>query len=281
MEKLSPLLEAGELPAYLNSPGVIIADARAGKDARQQYLAGHLPRALFIDLETQLAAHTDDASKGGRHPLPAPADFATELGRIGISADDHVIIYDDKFGSNAAARFWWMLRSLGHQKVQVLNGGLQAAQKAGVQLDKGEVDAREPVQYKSAGGWRLPVTDLDEVRAASESGEGMIIDVRDSERFKGNTEPIDPIAGHIPGAVNIPFMDNLEADGTFRSSSDLRNKYLEAFNQPAEEIMIHCGSGVTACHSLLAMDYAGLPLPKLYVGSWGEWCRNPLPVGKS
>lgn len=281
METISPIIEAKDLATIIDRTDVILVDARAGKEARQQYIKGHLPGAIFIDLETQLAEHTDDASKGGRHPLPQPSVFTAELGRIGIGRDSHVIIYDDKSGSNAAARFWWMLRAVGHERVQVLNGGLQAAVREGLDVVEGEPVPREARTYPTVEEWQLPLADLQVVKAASESGDGMIVDVRDSERYKGNTEPIDPVAGHIPGAVNIPFVDNLDGEGKFREPSDLRNKYLEALSQPAEKVMIHCGSGVTACHSILAMDYAGLPLPKLYIGSWGEWCRNELPVARS
>lgn len=269
--KLSPIVEPTSLMALSGSENLILIDASAGSKAR--YDEKHLAGALYINLETDLAK-IGDFSIGGRHPLPSPEHFAEVLGQFGIDASSHVIIYDDKNGGNAAARFWWMLKAVGHEKVQVLNGGFQAAVDAGY-----PTDAEEPIVERKApypvSNWQLALADIDEVEKASKTGNQVIVDVRDANRFAGLTEPIDLIAGHIPGAINIPYTENLDAKGFFLPKEGLKEKYLTALaGIEPENIIVHCGSGVTACHMLLAMDYAGLAIPKLYVGSWSEWSRK-------
>jgi len=270
MQKISPIIQPTDL-INLNADEFVLIDASAGSKAR--YDENHLAGALYIDLNTDLANIKDFAS-GGRHPLPTITHFAEVLGEFAIAKDTHVIIYDDKNGGNAAARFWWMLSAIGHEKVQVLNGGFDAAIKAGFPTNslKPQVESRKPYPVN---GWQLAVADMDEVESASKTGNQTIVDVRDANRYAGLTEPIDLIAGHIPGALNIPFTENLDENGLFLSPAVLKEKYVKALaDLKPENVIVHCGSGVTACHMLLAMDYAGLELPKLYVGSWSEWSRN-------
>jgi 3-mercaptopyruvate sulfurtransferase SseA len=221
-----------------------------------------------------LAAVEKNPANGGRHPLPSLENFGEVLSKLGISHQSHIIIYDDKSGSNAAARFWWMLKSIGHQKVQVLNGGLQAAIKIGFETSS-DVETFKITEKYPISKWNLAFADIEEVERARNNSQNIIIDVRDKNRFDGVTEPLDLIAGHIPGAINIPFSENLNEDGFYKSAEDLAKKYTEILgNTKPENVIVHCGSGVTACHTLLAMDYAGIEIPKLYVGSWSEWSRN-------
>jgi thiosulfate/3-mercaptopyruvate sulfurtransferase len=255
----------------LHPSDFILIDASAGSKAR--YDEKHLAGAAYIDLDRDLADIKSDAANGGRHPLPAPAKFGEVLGRLGIDSESYVVIYDDKNGSNAAARLWWMLKAVGHEKVKVLDGGFQAALEAGFPTDANlpvpNVKASYPV-----GSWQLPLIGMNDVETAGKNGQ-LIIDVRSRERFDGLTEPIDLIAGHIPGATNIPFTENLDEKGFFLAPAVLREKYNTAMADIGPtKVTVHCGSGVTACHTLLAMDYAGLPMPNLYVGSWSEWSRN-------
>jgi thiosulfate/3-mercaptopyruvate sulfurtransferase len=273
----TPLISVAELLALKGQPSVLVCDASAGPNAKANYEALHLEGAIYVDPETQLATPAD-ASKGGRHPLPTLEKFSSILGSLGITPVTHVVIYDDKQAGNAAARFWWMLKAIGHEKVQVLNGGLQSAKAAGYPMSstKEKVTPKSPYPVTE---WKLPRVNLDEVKAASEKGDQIIVDVRSSERFDGITEPIDLIAGHIPGAINIPFTNNLNTKGEYLSPTELKEKYAQAFEgKNANEIILHCGSGITACHTLLAMNAAGLEIPKLYVGSWSEWSRNELPM---
>ncbi|MCV9928080.1 sulfurtransferase [Flavobacterium sp. LS1R49] len=276
-KQISPVINAEDLIALQKSE-IIIIDARAGINAKENYTTTHLQDARYVDLNFDLATVPTDAANGGRHPLPSPEKFSRILSKLGITPSSHVIIYDDKNGSNAAARFWWMLRAIGHEKVQVINGGLQAAVKAGFPVSSGIETFAEAESYPIAI-WRLSQADITEIDKASNDSDTIIIDVRDKDRFDGLTEPIDLIAGHIPGATNIPFTSNLNEDGTYLSPSVLKAKYQDIIgNTKTENVIVHCGSGVTACHTLLAMDYAGLPIPKLYVGSWSEWSRNNRPM---
>lgn len=270
MQKISPIIQPTEL-INLKVDQYVLIDASAGSKAR--FDENHLAGALYIDLNTDLADIKDFAI-GGRHPLPTLNHFAETLGKFGIEPDSHVIIYDDKNGGNAAARFWWMLKAIGHEKVQVLNGGFNAAIKAGFPTN----NLKQKVEIKNLypfSLWHLATADINEVETASKTSNQTIVDVRDANRYAGLTEPIDLIAGHIPGAINIPFTENLDENGSFLAPEILKEKYEKALTGlKSENIIVHCGSGVTACHMLLAMDYAELAIPKLYVGSWSEWSRN-------
>ena len=270
--KFSPILNPEELIQLKHSSEIVLIDARAGINAEENYRSKHLKGARYVDLNRDLAT-VDNPANGGRHPLPSLEKFSEVLSKLGIAPKSHVIIYDDKNGSNAAARFWWMLRAIGHEKVQVLNGGLQEAIKAGFPVSS-ETEDFTPTNYK-VSGWKLAVADIDEVEKARNNSDNIVIDVRDKNRFDGLTEPLDLIAGHIPGAINVPFSENLKDDGFYKSAEELNEKYNAILGgTKPENVIVHCGSGVTACHTLLAMDYAGIEIPKLYVGSWSEWSRN-------
>lgn len=276
MQNLSPIIEVDELMQISENQNLRIFDVRTGSNAKENYIKKHLEYSVFVDLNSDLA-EIDDPKNGGRHPLPKFEDFVKKLGTLGIDNNSHVVIYDDKNGANAAARFWWMLRAVGHKKVQVLNGGLPVAQNQNYPLSSVEEYYPETKYISDYQDWQLPQVWIDDVKKASEDSDSMIVDVRESQRFDGIMEPIDLVAGHIPNAQNFPFIDNLDEKGLFKSPEVLRNLYSELFdNYEKSKIIFHCGSGVTACHSLLALDYAGFDIPNLYVGSWSEWSRNEL-----
>lgn len=276
MQNLSPIIEVDELMQISENQNLRIFDVRTGSNAKENYIKKHLEYSVFVDLNSDLA-EIDDPKNGGRHPLPKFEDFVKKLGTLGIDENSHVVIYDDKNGANAAARFWWMLRAVGHKKVQVLNGGLPVAQNQNYPLSSVEEYYPETKYISDYQDWQLPQVWIDDVKKASQDSDSMIVDVRESQRFDGIMEPIDLVAGHIPNAQNFPFIDNLDEKGLFKSPEVLRNLYSELFdNYEKSKIIFHCGSGVTACHSLLALDYAGFDIPNLYVGSWSEWSRNEI-----
>ncbi len=274
---ISPLLDAKDLLNLQHNEDLILIDASFGAVAKENYDQNHLKGAFYIDLNSQLSSIKDPA-KGGRHPLPVTQLFSETLTSFGITPNSHVVIYDDKNGANSASRLWWMLKAIGHQKVQVLNGNMRSAIDLGFPSSSNQEKPKktEPYILKK---WNLPIATIKEVEKASESKDHLIIDVREKSRFLGENEPIDLIAGHIPNAINIPFQENLNQEGFFLPSSELKKKY-EAYTKgiEPENVIIHCGSGVTACHTILAFAYAGLTIPKLYVGSWSEWSRNNKPM---
>ena len=278
----SPIIDIDDLKKIYKNSDLLIFDVSNGKDAKSNYEKEHLEGSYFIDLNSQLAEIKSDLSKGGRHPLPEVLIFGKILSELGIRKDTHIIIYDDKNGANAAARFWWMMKSVGHKKVQVLNGGMQEAKKNNFPLSsKPEVPKKTSTPYIT-DQWYLPLIELAAIETMSKNPDFLIVDVREKLRYSGKSEPIDPIAGHIPGAINIPFSENLDGNGLFLNSEALKNKYSADFAHfKTENITVHCGSGVTACHTLLALAYAGMELPNLYVGSWSEWCRNGKDIIKS
>lgn len=276
---MKPIIQPKELLS-LKEEGrsYILIDATNSKVARENYDNSHLDGALFVDGNTQLAEIGEDASKGGRHPLPSVDKFAHSLQSLGITPDSHVIIYDTVFGGNSAARFWWMLTAVGHKKVQVLSGGMVAAEKVGYPTNGSKVTPKEMSLYLVTD-WQLPLADIQEIETNVQREDYIVIDVREAVRYNGITEPIDTIAGHIPGAVNVPFMSNLDSEGMFLSEEQLKEKYTSILSDyPLENRAVHCGSGITACHTLLAITAAGLPTPKLYVGSWSEWSRSNKPI---
>ena len=276
MQNLSPIIEVDELTQISENQNLRIFDVRTGSNAKEEYLKKHLENSVFVDLNSDLA-EIDNPKNGGRHPLPKFEDFIKTLGELGIDKDSHVVIYDDKNGANAGARFWWMLRAVGHNNVQVLNGGLQVAENQNYPLCSGEESYPETKYISDYQDWQLPQVWIDDVKKATQDAESIVVDVRESQRYDGIMEPIDLVAGHIPNAQNFPFIDNLDEKGLFKSPEVLRNLYSELFdNYEKNKIIFHCGSGVTACHSLLALDYAGFDIPNLYVGSWSEWSRNEL-----
>ena len=265
---LDPILPA---PALASLTGVVLLDCRTDAAA---YAAGHLPNAQHAQLERDLAAPSPDPARGGRHPLPALAAFAATLGRWGITPGSHVVAYDDQQGANAASRLWWLLKAVGHEAVQIVDGGLPALLAAGFVLTA-EPPAVTAAPPYPASRWTRATADITEVDQLRGDPARQLIDVRASVRFRGERETIDPIAGHIPGAHNAPFADNLRADGTFKTADELRAHFASVLGGVApERAVIQCGSGVTACHTLVALERAGLDGAKLYVGSWSEWCRN-------
>ncbi|PKF75204.1 sulfurtransferase [Chryseobacterium sp. PMSZPI] len=269
---MSPIISPSELKT-LSSESLIILDARTGKDVYQNYLDKHIKGARFIDLDKDLADIGEDAAFGGRHPLPGIEKFAETLSKLGISEDSHIVIYDDKNGSNAAARAWWMLKAFGLENVQVLDGGMQAAEKDGVDFSSGEKIFDKTLLIKKEN-WSLPISNLEDVENELKKNSSTVIDVRDAYRYRGESEPIDLVAGHIPGAINIPFSENLDENGNFLRPEVLKEKYKNVLKNRPEKLIIHCGSGVTACHTILALAHAGLKIPNLYVGSWSEWSRR-------
>lgn len=274
----SPIINPEKLLELQNSGEIILIDARTGLNMEEIYKKEHLKGARYVNLNRHLATADCNPANGGRHPLPSLEKFSEVLSKLGISPESHVIIYDDKNGSNAASRFWWMLKAVGHEKVQVLNGGYQAAIHEGFPLSSGTENFDTTEKYP-VSDWQFLLANIKEVDKARENPENIVIDVRDKNRFDGLTEPLDLIAGHIPSAINVPFSENLEENGFFLSAEKLSKKYTEILGSvKPENVIIHCGSGVTACHTLLAMDYAGLPIPQLYVGSWSEWSRNNMPM---
>ncbi len=256
---------------------VRLVDARAGAAGREAFAARRLAGATHADLDADLAGDAHDPAHGGRHPLPPLAAFARTLTAWGITPATHVVVYDAQGGANAAARLWWMLRAVGHRAVHVLDGGWDAALAAGLPTEDGPATppAPAPTPYPVPPAWLLPTRDLDAVDAARLTADQRVVDVRAGFRHRGEREPIDPIAGHIPGALNVCFEENLDARGRFLPADALRARYAELLGDvPASHLTVHCGSGVTACHTLLALARAGLGGAALYVGSWSEWCRR-------
>jgi thiosulfate/3-mercaptopyruvate sulfurtransferase len=271
----SSLIAAKDIPLV---DGIVIIDARSGPDAFERYRVNHLSGALHVDLDRDLSEKPKDPAFGGRHPLPDPKRFAQLLGKLGITTSSRVVVYDDKNAANAAARFWWMLRALGHEQVQVVDGGLDAVVRARLPMSSVVPEPAATSPYPGQE-WILPTRSLDDVATAVKNPEEAVIDVREAYRYKGESEPIDLVAGHIPGAINVPYLDNLKSDGTFKSPEELKKMYAEALKtRDISSVTVHCGSGVTACHTLLALEHAGLTGANLYVGSWSEWSRRNLPI---
>lgn len=277
---MSAVLFSPDEPAQ----GVQFIDVRSGPDALRSFEHEHLAGARWIDLETELS-HKGDPARGGRHPLPSTGAFVRTLEAHGITEESDLVLYDDKGGANAAARLWWMLRAIGHARVRVLDGGFAAATQRSFAMESGPMPAVSPARYAldarferafEEGTAAHPIASIEQVQTALRAGSHTVIDVRDAARFRGEVEPIDPIAGRIAGAINVPLTENLQADGRFKSADALRAIYAEHAREP---LIVHCGSGVTACHTLLALAHAGLDGAALYVGSYSEWCRR-LPVAK-
>jgi thiosulfate/3-mercaptopyruvate sulfurtransferase len=272
---IKPIISVEELKKIKNN--VLIFDVGNGAFALENYRKNHLENAVFIDVNIHLSKIVEDPANGGRHPLPKVSDFIKNLQNFGIDSSKHIVLYDINFGANAAARFWWMLRSIGHEKVQVLDGGLQAAQQEGFTITNKikKILPSKIVLENYHKNWNLPLVTILEVEKYSKNLKKTIVDVREFGRYNGDYEPIDLIAGHIPNAINIPFQNNLDGNGKFLTQEKLKEMYQKYFEEiESENFMIHCGSGVTACHTILALDYAGFKIPSLYVGSWSEWSRN-------
>ncbi|MCU0399247.1 MAG: sulfurtransferase [Cyclobacteriaceae bacterium] len=273
------IVSAGDVVKMIHHENTVLVDARGGADAYERYKKAHIEGALFVNLETELSEKSANAAEGGRHPLPSVEMFGNLLKDLGITSASRVIVYDDKQGANAAARFWWMLKSVGHKDVMVLDGGLTAAIRDGLPITEKPTVRKPAHEDYPVKNWLSQVVTMDEVAKASQNPEQVVIDVREGYRYRGEGEPFDLIAGHIPGAVNIPYVDNLDPEGNFHSAGHLRQFYLQRItNHKPENVIVHCGSGVTACHTLLALEQAGITGAKLYVGSWSEWSRNEKPI---
>ena len=251
-----------------------LADPNAGETA---FLAGHIPGAQFLDMNRDLAA--EPSFRAGRHPLPDADELATKLAAAGVTAGKQVIVYDD-CGGAMAGRAWWLLRWLGHAEVAVLDGGLAAWQAEGGILET-EVSVATASHF-SARLQNSSVLSVEQLQAEMEQIQ--LVDARAGERYRGEREPIDPVAGHVPGALNRPLTDNLD-EGYFKSASQLRQEWLQVLGHEhldSGDAVVHmCGSGITACHNLLAMEIAGLSGSRLYAGSWSEWIKDiSRPIAK-
>jgi thiosulfate/3-mercaptopyruvate sulfurtransferase len=264
------LIDTNSLLDAYDNPDWIIFDTRydlADKDAgKQAYLQGHIPGAIYVDLHDDLSR--PPATNKGRHPLPTVDTMNALFSELGINPESQVIIYDNAFGA-FAARLWWMLRHMQHEKVAVLNGGWQSwlAVEGPVSKDN---EARLECTFNNLAV-EEDVIGIEQVQDAN-----LIIDSREPARYAGESEPIDKAAGHIPGAHNRFWKENITENGCFKEKKVLRQEFEEILgNTPVEETVFYCGSGVTACHNLLAAVHAGLALPKLYAGSWSEWSSNP------
>jgi len=265
---MSPLIRAHELRALLRDrPGeIVVLDVRyrlGDPTGFAQYDAGHVPGAVWVDLDADLAA---PPGTGGRHPLPTPADFEAAMRRAGVGDGQPVVVYDDWQG-HAAARAWWLLRHHGHDAVRLLDGGWPAWRDAGGEVHTGTV-TRPPGDFVARPG-AMPVVGADTVPDVE-----VLVDARAPERYRGETEPIDPVAGHIPGAVNVPTSTNLTAEGRFRSPDQLAALYAAAGVTGEGSVAVYCGSGVTAAHDVLALELAGVRAA-LYPGSWSGWITDP------
>jgi thiosulfate/3-mercaptopyruvate sulfurtransferase len=266
------LITVAELAARLDDPDLRIVDVRwylnRPGQGRQAYEAGHIPGAIFLDLDEDLSGEEG----AGRHPLPYPLDFRRRLEAEGIGSEHFVVAYDDT-GGTTAARLWWMLDNLGHQRVAVLDGGLRAW------TDEGQTLTRERPDWPKA---RLQLGDrwsnvIERSELTERLGTVTLLDARAVERYRGDFEPIDPAAGHIPTAISAPTSGNLAEDGRFLSAGALR-RHFEGLVSPDQPVVTSCGSGTTACHNALAMRLAGLHEPILYVGSFSDWGRAGMPV---
>jgi thiosulfate/3-mercaptopyruvate sulfurtransferase len=271
------LIDAPTLSRHLDDPAWIVfdvrhelADAAAGSAA---YAAGHVPGAIFLSVDDDLSG--PKTGRNGRHPLPEQRVFASRLASLGVSDTTQVVAYD-AHGGMFAARLWWMLRWIGHERVAVLDGGWPAWVQAAPQAQsQAQPASRAPGQLTI----RSPLTrqvDADSVRAHLHSPDQLVVDARAPDRFRGENETLDPIGGHIPGAANRFFKDNLDAQQRFKPQDQLRHEWQAVIGHPdAHRLVAQCGSGITACHNLLALEVAGLPGAALYPGSWSEWCSDP------
>ena len=270
----SSLISCADLAEHLDNENWRIFDARHRLNdldyGEKSYAQGHLPGAAFLHLDRDLSGPKDASM--GRHPLPNVAVFAQKLGELGVTPKTQVVVYDDA-GGVMASRLWWMLRWLGHERVAVLDGGLPQWLKEGRSLTSDIPEFSAASFVPQPQDW---VVSSEAVLANLEQNEFVVIDARAPDRFRGENETLDPVGGHIPGARNRFFRDNLDAEGLFRAPAELRREFLALLaGSEAENVVMQCGSGVSACHNLLAMEVAGLRGAKLYAGSWSAWCSDP------
>jgi thiosulfate/3-mercaptopyruvate sulfurtransferase len=273
------LIEPSELTAHTGDTDWAVLDCRFDLSRPDwgagAYSEGHVPNALYAHLDRDLSSPVTPTS--GRHPLPLMEAFVATLSRWGIDGSVQVIAYDQSNGAYAA-RLWWLLRWVGHPAVAVLNGGFAAWQQAGLPVSK-QPGVRAPRRFSvgPAAAAVVPTVELEKLHSASQlaTGERTLVDARSADRFAGQNETIDPVAGHVPGARNHPFMRNVDAEGRFLPAQTLRARWAETLRgKPPDTAIAMCGSGVTACHNLLALEVAGLRGAQLYAGSWSEWIRD-------
>lgn len=270
----STLISCKDLAAHVNDANWRVFDCRHQLSdvgyGEKAYAEGHLPQALFLHLDRDLSSPTD--GRNGRHPLPDAELLARKLGAAGVSRQTQVVVYDDA-GGMVAGRLWWLLRWLGHERVALLDGGISQWVKEGRPLS---VELLKPTPAVFEISPSDGVVSVAEVLANIGSKAFCVVDARAPDRFRGENETLDPVGGHIPGARNRFFKDNLDVNGLFRPAAELRREFLELLDGLApEQVVMQCGSGVSACHNLLAMEIAGLHGARLYAGSWSEWCSDP------
>jgi thiosulfate/3-mercaptopyruvate sulfurtransferase len=268
------LLATAELAAHLDDPGWVVFDCRhdlANPGAgEQEYARSHIPGARFLHLDRDLAAPA--TGKNGRHPLPDPQAFAQTLGAAGVDSGKQVVAYDAQTGVYAA-RLWWMLRWLGHEKVALLDGGYAKWTREGRPVTGA---LPQPVPARFDGRPRAMSVDAGDVRSHLGRPGRILIDARSPDRYRGENETLDPVGGRIPGSINRFFRNNLDAEGCFKPAAELRQAFAALLGDAPPDAVVHsCGSGVSACHNLLAMEIAGLSGSRLYPGSWSEWCSDP------
>ena len=268
-------ISAKELNDIIGNENVRVFDCRFSlKDPQgglKSYQQGHLPQAQFADMDTQLSSPMTPTS--GRHPLPMPEDFMQQLQAWGVNNDTQIIAYDDMKGA-FAARLWWMMRWVGHENVAVLDGGMEKWTEAGYTLTQDNVDF--PAGNFTGAAKMEWLVDIDTVRSELEAGTITLIDARAADRFTAKDQQSDPVPGHIPGAKNLPFGGNLASDGLMKPSAEIKQRFDQIINENSErEVVNMCGSGVTACHNLLAQAIAGMPPMKIFIGSWSQWIRDP------
>ncbi len=270
------LVSAEKLAGVLGRSDLVLIDARFGlgdpAQGERDYIAGHLPGAVYAHLDRDLSDHS---RKGhGRHPLPEAKDFCARLGAWGVTPTHQIVVYDACDGAMAAARAWFLLKLLGHERVAVLDGGFARWTQLGLPVT---TSIPQPVSAEYFADYDASLlVDADALSHPDAIDAPLLIDARAAERFRGDVEPLDRIAGHVPGAINRPYSMNLQSDGRFRSAVELANEYrtLLKGREPASAVMM-CGSGVTACHNLLAMEHAGLRGARLYANSWSGWISDP------
>ncbi|UCH29482.1 MAG: sulfurtransferase [Myxococcales bacterium] len=266
-----PLITAERAVAMASE--AVFLDARARPGAREAFEQSHALGALYVDLETDLS-EVGDPRQGGRHPLPPLDAWLHRVGSWGVATSTPVLIYDADDGGMAAARAWWMFHAIGHKPLAVVDGGWAALQRAGIPTERGE--ARVPTGARYATSVReWPTVDADFVESVRNDSSWRLIDARAPGRYAGEVEPIDPVAGHIPGALNLYWRSQVDEAGKLIDRTALRSRYEALLGDIGpERAVCYCGSGVTACHLLLAMEACGMPGAQLYVGSWSEWCRT-------
>lgn len=285
-QRQAPLIDASQLVTQLAMAGLkspVVLDCRArledGEAGERMWREGHLPGAIHVDMERDLSAPVREDGVGGRHPLPSHQATAELFRRLGITPEQQVVVYDDMGGQMAAARLWWMLTWAGHPDVRVLDGGIQAWNQAMGELKRAP---SQPVTSEPSD-WQPSFDDSLLVTAEEVDSQAVLLDARGEARFRGEQEPVDPVAGHIPGALCRPTPGNLEANGRFKDRMSLMRELRRTLPDDSA-VIAYCGSGISACQNILAFAIAGLPLPRLYAGSWSDWisdAERPVATGEA